>query len=292
MFCKDQGTPQQWGGQAACRAVRDAGGLPRRNPGARCTPTSISHQYPWHRVLAAQLWLGSANSNPPCPKACPAQGPGARTGAVPSCASMCKSPSTPEASSLQTLRQINGCCCGVSRDGCGEPLCEAVPEQAQGFIAGGFYSLERLCRPRGEQDKENQLTHMTPFGAFSQNVGAASWSQVSSLLLSPDNLCSSRTLPHITQQISAPAHVLHVHQFLAYKRASPRKHLPFLPHRKQERGAQQGLLQPARRPGQCRNPEHMGEGPSPSDSCAASLCPTAHSTGDAADYISQRTVYC
>lgn len=36
--CKDQGTPRPWGGQAACRAVRDAGGLPRRKPGGRCTP--------------------------------------------------------------------------------------------------------------------------------------------------------------------------------------------------------------------------------------------------------------
>lgn len=32
---------------------------------------------------------------------------------------------------------------------------EAVPEQAQGFIAGGFSSLEGLCRPRIEQDKEH-----------------------------------------------------------------------------------------------------------------------------------------
>lgn len=62
---------------------------------------------------------------------------------------------------------------------------------------------------------------MTPFGAFSQNVGEASWSWVSSLLLSPDNLCSFPTLLHITQQISAPACVLHVPQLPAYEGASP-----------------------------------------------------------------------
>lgn len=52
--CKAWGTPWPWGGQAACRAVRDAGGIPRRKPGAHCTPTSIAHQQLWHRVLAAQ----------------------------------------------------------------------------------------------------------------------------------------------------------------------------------------------------------------------------------------------
>ena len=71
---------------------------------------------------------------------------------------------------------------------------------------------------------------MTPFGALSQNVSAASWSQVSSCLLSPDNLCSFPTLPHITQQIPAP--VLHVSQLPAYEVSD--KPLPLLPHRKQE----------------------------------------------------------
>lgn len=290
MFCKDQGTPQQWGGQAACRAVRDAGGLPHRNPGAFCalpppfhTSTcgtgSLQHRSGWDQPTVTHPVRRLVLLRAPEPEL--EQSP----------------PVHPCARAHPHLRHLLRKHLGKSMAaavGCPGMAVgsQCVPDQAQGFVAGGFSSLERLCRPRGEQDKENQLTHMTPFGAFSQNVGAASWFQVSSLLLSPDNLCSSRTLPHITQQISAPACVLRLPQFLAYKRASPRKHLPFLPHRKQERGAQQGLLQPARRPGQCRSPEHMGEGPPLSGSCAASLCPTAHSTGDAADYISQRTVYC
>lgn len=94
-------------------------------------------------------------------------------------------------------------------------------EHAQGFIAGGFSSLEGLCRPRGEQDKEHRLTQMTRLGAFSHNEGAASWSPVSSLLLSPDNLCSFPMFPHITQQISTPARVLHFPQLPAYERDGP-----------------------------------------------------------------------
>lgn len=46
--------------------------------------------------------------------------------------------------------------------------------------------------------------------------------------------------------------------FLLMRGLVPDKHLPLLPHRKQKRGAQQGLLQPARRPGQCKDPRLHG----------------------------------
>lgn len=62
---------------------------------------------------------------------------------------------------------------------------------------------------------------------------------------------SPRRPPHLPLSCMFPS-------FLLMRGLVPDKHLPLLPHRKQKRGAQQGLLQPARRPGQCKDPRLHG----------------------------------
>ena len=149
---------------------------------------------------------------------------------------MCESPSTPEASSLQTLRKMNGRCCGCPGMAVRSECVEQCQSRHKASLQEGFPAWKDSADPKVSSTKNiNQLTHMSPFGAYSQSVGAASWFGVLSLLLSPDNLCSFPTLPHITQQIATPAPVLHVAQLPACERASPwQTSLPPLPHSKQD----------------------------------------------------------